>query len=56
MLVVAVLLGIAKGLRTVYVALVIPAHVPIERLASASGLQMVLNGCLFLLCGPAMGK
>lgn len=56
MLVVAAVLGMTKGVRTVYVSLVIPAHVPIERLASASGLQMMLNGCLFLLCGPSLGK
>lgn len=56
MIAVAVFLGMTKGVRTVYVSLVIPAHVPIERLASASGLQMMLNGCLFLLCGPSLGK
>ncbi|KAF2904364.1 hypothetical protein ILUMI_01822 [Ignelater luminosus] len=48
-------LGIAKGVRTVYMTLVIPNYVPIERLASASGLQMMVNGFLILAGGPVLG-
>lgn len=53
---VAVGLGIAKGIRTVYMSLVIPSYVPIERLASASGIQMMVNGVFILIGGPALGK
>lgn len=56
LLYVAVALGIAKGVRTVYMSLVIPSYVPIERLANASGLQMVVNGLFIFLGGPALGK
>lgn len=55
MLAICCLLGAAKGVRTVYMQLVIPAHVPIERLAAASGLQMVVNGAVIMVLGPLMG-
>lgn len=48
-------LGIAKGIRTVYMSLVIPTYVPLEKLASASGLQMMINGMCILLGGPVIG-
>lgn len=48
-------LGIAKGVRTVYMNVIIPDYVPIERLASASGLQMVANGIVLLLFGIVVG-
>lgn len=54
-LLVAAELGIAKGIRTVYVPLVLPDYFPIERLPSASGLQMVANGLTFLLAASLMG-
>ena len=53
---VAAFLGIAKGIRTVYMALVIPAYVPLDRLASASGIQMLTNGLFILVSGPVIGK
>lgn len=56
MLVIAVLLGISKGFRTVYMSLVIPSYVPLEKLAAASGLQMVVNGIILLGAGPILGK
>nr|CAD7399970.1 unnamed protein product [Timema poppensis] len=56
LLVVAVAIGVAKGVRTVYTSLVIPSYVPIERLASASGLQMVGNGIVLMVFGPLIGK
>lgn len=52
---VAVGLGIAKGVRTVYMTLVIPSYVPIERLASAAALQLVVNGFFILAGGPILG-
>lgn len=55
MLIVAVAIGIAKGVRTVYMSLVIPSYIPIERLASASGIQMFVNGILMVMLGPALG-
>lgn len=56
LLFVAVALGIAKGIRTVYWTLVIPNYVPIERLANASGIQMVVNGLFIMAGGPLIGK
>lgn len=56
MLCVCIALGLAKGVRTVYMSLVIPTHVPIERLAAASGLQMVTNGAVLLIFGPIVGE
>lgn len=52
---VAVALGVAKGVRTVYMTIVIPTYVPIERLAAASGIQMVVNGMLLMAFGPLIG-
>nr|CAD7401608.1 unnamed protein product [Timema poppensis] len=55
-MVVGVGLGMAKGVRVVYMGLVIPSYVKIERLASAAGLQMVLNGIFLLMFGPIIGE
>ncbi|XP_018326391.1 uncharacterized protein LOC108737790 [Agrilus planipennis] len=52
---VAALIGCGKGLRTVFMALVIPSHVPLERLPAASGLQLATAGLLFLFVGPIIG-
>ena len=54
-LVVAVIIGAGKGLRTIFMALVIPTHVPLERLPAASGLQLATSGLLFLVLGPVVG-
>ncbi|XP_049859508.1 uncharacterized protein LOC126354142 isoform X1 [Schistocerca gregaria] len=54
-LIVAGALGVAKGFRTVYMTIVIPNYVPIERLASANGLQMVVNSFFILASIPMMG-
>lgn len=37
-------IGVGKGLRTVFMALVIPSYVPLHRLPAASGLQLVFAG------------
>ncbi|KAI4456815.1 monocarboxylate transporter [Holotrichia oblita] len=47
----AVFLGIAKGFRSVYWSLVIPEHVPIERLAAALGMQSTFNSILMWVGG-----
>lgn len=56
MVIVTTALGVAKGVRTVYMSLVIPSYIPIERLASASGIQMFTNGVFMMLLGPVLGK
>lgn len=55
LLLIALGLGIAKGIRKVYMGLVIPAHVPIEKLASASGMEMMMNGFCIIIGGPILG-
>lgn len=55
-LVVAVIIGAGKGLRTIFIALVIPSYVPLERLPAASGLQLATSGILFIVLGPVVGK
>lgn len=55
-LIVAVGLGLAKGVRSVYMQLVIPSYIPLERLAAASGIQMVTNGIILLVFGLSIGK
>lgn len=48
-------LGIAKGIRSVYMSLVIPSYVPIHRLPYASAIQMVVNGLIMISAGPCLG-
>ena len=55
-LVVAVGLGLGKGIRTVYWAIVIPDYVPIKKLPSAAAIQGLVNGILLALSGPIFGK
>ncbi|XP_076235691.1 uncharacterized protein LOC143180050 [Calliopsis andreniformis] len=55
MLFAAVGLGAAKGIRSVYMYLVIPHYVPIEKLPNASGIQMIANGIILLTAGPTLG-
>ncbi|KRT80452.1 membrane transporter [Oryctes borbonicus] len=52
---VALIIGFGKGLRTVFIALVIPSHVPLDKLPAASGLQLVTSGILFFVMGPVVG-
>lgn len=53
---VALIIGVAKGTKAVFQALIIPDYVPLERLPSASGMQMVCNGILSIAVGPIIGK
>lgn len=55
-LIVAMGLGLAKGVRSVYMSLVVPSYIPLERLAAASGIQMVANGVIILSMGSFVGK
>ncbi|KAJ8968756.1 hypothetical protein NQ314_002129 [Rhamnusium bicolor] len=52
---VAVIIGAGKALRTIFMALVIPSYVPLERLPAASGLQLATSGLLFIILGPVVG-
>ena len=54
-LAVAILIGIGKALRTVFVALVISSHVPLSRLPGATGIQLLTSGIVFLTLGPIVG-
>lgn len=56
LLLVGIGLGIAKGFRYVYMSLVFPAYLPLDRLASASGIQTVLKGIFMIFFGPLLGN
>lgn len=56
MLSVAVIIGFGKGLRTVFVALVLPTYVPLHKLPGATGIQLLSAGIAFLALGPVVGK
>lgn len=56
MILVAISLGVAKGLRNVYMSIVIPSYIPLDRLASASGIQMFANGLAMIVLGPVLGE
>ncbi|KYQ56362.1 Monocarboxylate transporter 9 [Trachymyrmex zeteki] len=55
MMAVAIGLGAAKGIRSVYMALVVPSYVPIQKLPNASGIQMLTNGMILMSAGPILG-
>ncbi|KAI4503670.1 hypothetical protein M0802_001073 [Mischocyttarus mexicanus] len=54
-IVVAIILGIAKGTRAVFQTLIIPDYIPLERLPTATGIQMVCQGILSIILGPTIG-
>ncbi|XP_063374718.1 uncharacterized protein LOC134662428 [Cydia amplana] len=54
-LLVAVMIGFGKGLRTVFMALVIPTHVPLHKLPGATGIQLLTAGIAYLVLGPIVG-
>jgi len=49
-------IGLNKGLRTVFMALVIPSYIPLDRLPAATGLQLMFSGIFYLVMGPVVGK
>ncbi|KOX81052.1 Monocarboxylate transporter 9 [Melipona quadrifasciata] len=55
LIIVAIGLGASKGIRSIYMSLVIPCYVPIHKLPNASGLQMIVNGTMLLSAGPMLG-
>uniref|UniRef100_A0A4Y0BJ14 Major facilitator superfamily (MFS) profile domain-containing protein n=1 Tax=Anopheles funestus TaxID=62324 RepID=A0A4Y0BJ14_ANOFN len=55
MVIVAFGLGVAKGVRSVYMSLVIPSYIPLKRLPSASSIQMTTNGIVLMTIGPCVG-
>ncbi|XP_053687395.1 uncharacterized protein LOC128736910 [Sabethes cyaneus] len=55
MIAVAFFLGVAKGVRTVYMGVVIPSYIPIKRLPAASSIQMMMNGMILMMIGPLVG-
>ncbi|XP_049825958.1 uncharacterized protein LOC109601227 isoform X2 [Aethina tumida] len=52
---VAGLIGAGKGLRTVFMALIVPQYVPIQRLPAATGLHLATSGLFFIFVGPVVG-
>ncbi|ENN82642.1 hypothetical protein YQE_00990, partial [Dendroctonus ponderosae] len=54
-LIIALILGCSKGMRVVYMSLIIPSYVPEQHLASALVIQIVLNSLMSLLGGYAIG-
>ncbi|XP_004927805.1 monocarboxylate transporter 9 [Bombyx mori] len=56
MVFVAVAMGFTKGIRTVYMNLIIPCYVPLERLPFASGIQMFFNGIIIASIGSLLGR
>ncbi|XP_013185925.2 uncharacterized protein LOC106131374 isoform X2 [Amyelois transitella] len=54
-LLVAAMIGFGKGLRTVFMALVIPTHVPLHKLPGATGIQLITAGVVYLTLGPVVG-
>uniref|UniRef100_A0A182PPC3 Major facilitator superfamily (MFS) profile domain-containing protein n=1 Tax=Anopheles epiroticus TaxID=199890 RepID=A0A182PPC3_9DIPT len=55
-LVIACWIGFNKGLRTVFMALAIPSHVPLDRLPGATGIHLLFAGFFYLIVGPVVGK
>ncbi|KAM7346809.1 uncharacterized protein ACRADG_006583 isoform 2-T2 [Cochliomyia hominivorax] len=45
-------IGVFKGVRTIFWPLVIPSCVPLKRLPAASGLQLLISGIFTLAAGP----
>ncbi|CAK1551943.1 unnamed protein product [Leptosia nina] len=55
MVFVGLAIGITKGVRTVYMNIIIPSYVPLERLPFASGIQMFFNGIVIITIGSSLG-
>lgn len=53
---IAAWIGLNKGLRTIFIALVIPSHVPLNKLPGATGIQLLFAGLFYLTAGPIIGK
>jgi hypothetical protein len=55
-LAVSLWIGFNKGLRTVFMVLCIPSHVPLDRLPSATGLHLLFSGIFYIIIGPVVGE
>jgi hypothetical protein len=55
-LAIALWIGFNKGLRTVFMALCIPSHVPLDRLPSATGLHLLFSAIFYIFMGPVVGN
>ncbi|CAB3365393.1 Hypothetical predicted protein [Cloeon dipterum] len=55
-MVMGLFLGMAKGVRTVFMPLILPAIVPLHRLPSAIGLSMLMKSIAFMTLGPVFGS
>ncbi|XP_059479595.1 monocarboxylate transporter 5-like [Neocloeon triangulifer] len=53
---IGIFLGMAKGVRTVFMPLILPALVPLHKLPSAIGLLMVMKSIAFMTLGPVYGR
>lgn len=51
-----ILMGVSKGAKAVYQAIILPQHVPLDKLANAMGFLLIINGTISLLVGPLLGK
>lgn len=56
LLYIAIGMGLAKGVRQVYMSCIVPSYIPIDRLPAASGIQMVANGIILLSLGSSIGE
>lgn len=55
MLLIVIVSGFGKGIRSVYMSIVVPSYIPLERLASASAIQLFTNGIVMMCIGPILG-
>lgn len=49
-------IGVFKGIRTVFMPLIVPSYVDLKRLPAANGLTYLCNGLFSLMCGPFLGE
>ncbi|XP_026463104.1 monocarboxylate transporter 13-like isoform X1 [Ctenocephalides felis] len=54
-LAVCAILGLVKGASTVYMFLILPSCLPVEKLAAAGGVMMLGCGVFLMTFGPVMG-
>lgn len=55
LIIMAIIIGIAKGVRSVFWGQVLPDYVPNHKLASAMSIQNLCNGILVFFAGPLSG-
>lgn len=51
-----IFIGTFKGIRTVFLPLIVPSYVDLKRLPAANGLSFLCNGIFSLVCGPFLGE